>query len=208
VVHTSAIPLGSEWIDIRRLDAAAVNNHLRVATLGPQLTSSEIAARYLIALLEEKYGLRGEVTIYTSFDDASEAVMDCSASAILVANAYSGINNYYMDARLALGAVFIHPTPPYGLAGLPQVEPSQPWRIAVHPACLPLLNEMVPKTQCFEQIFASSTSAAAQMVLDKEAHLALTNAEAARKLGLHFISHTRPIQMLWSLFVQLRPRIT
>jgi hypothetical protein len=204
VTTTSMIPLGSEWIDIRRLDAVAVNDHLRVATLGPRFTSSDIAVRYFTELLEHKYGLRGEVAIYATFDEAASAVIAGSASAIVVANAYSGVNSYYMDARLALAAVFIHPTPPYGLAGMPEVKLPQCCRIAVHPACIPLLNEMVPRTQFYEEVIAPSTSTAATMVLNKEVDLALTNAEAVRELGLCFISHTRRIQMVWSLFVRSR----
>jgi len=161
-----------------------------------------MAARHFTELLEGRYGLCGEVATYATFNDAAGAVMDGSASAIVVANAFSGVNIYYMDARLVLAAVFIHPTPPYGLAGMPQVRPPQCCRIAVHPACMPLLEEMVPKTQSYEEVVAPSTSAAAMMVLNKEVDLALTNAEAVRELGLSFVSHTRPIQMVWSVFVR------
>lgn len=196
------IPLGSEWIDIRRLDAVAVGERLRIATLGPRLTSSDTAARYLADLLQAKYGLRGEVATYPTFHDAADAVLEGSASAIVVANAYSGVNSYYMDFRLALAAVFVHPTPPYGLAGRPHVEIPRSCRIAVHPATLPLLDEMVPKDREYEAVTASSTSAAAVMVLNQEVDLALTNGEVVRELGLAFVSHVRPIQMVWSLFVR------
>ena len=45
-----------------------------------------------------------------------------------------------------------------------------------------------------------STSRAAQAVLLKEADIALTTEIAARLHKLNFISSTRPIQMLWSVF--------
>lgn len=196
------IPLGSEWIDISRLDAVAVERHVHIATLGPRFTSSDRAARHLIDLLETRHGLHGEVATYATFNDAADAVRDGSASGMLVANAYDGVNNYYMDYRLALAAVFIHPTPPYGLAGMPHVEPPRRCRIAVHPACLPLLDEMVPKGRSYEPVIAPSTSAAALMVLHDEVDLALTNGEAVKELGLSFVTRTRPIQMVWSLFVR------
>src|SRR6185437_13016441 len=114
----SMIPVGSEWTDVRRLDSVAVENHLRLATLGPPLTSSDFASRYFTALLRAKYGRSAEVAVYPSFEAAASAVLDGSASALIVANAYSGVNTFYMDVRFALAAVFIHPTPPYGLAAL------------------------------------------------------------------------------------------
>ncbi len=159
------IPLGSQWLDIRLLDAAATGDHLRLATLGPLLTSSDFASRYFTGLLERQYGLTGEVLIHSSFEDAAQSVLEDRASALVVANAYSGINTFYMDRRFALAAVFIHPTPPYGL------------------------------------VLASSTSAAAGMVRRQEVEMALTNAEVVEELGLRFVSHTRRIQMVWSVFV-------
>lgn len=195
------IPLGSQWLDIRLLDAAATGDHLRLATLGPLLTSSDFASRYFTGLLERQYGLTGEVLIHSSFEDAAQSVLEDRASALVVANAYSGINTFYMDRRFALAAVFIHPTPPYGLAALPGAQPVGRCRIAVHPACVPLLKEMVPSDQPYEAVLASSTSAAAGMVRRQEVEMALTNAEVVEELGLRFVSHTRRIQMVWSVFV-------
>jgi hypothetical protein len=196
------IPLGSEWIDIRRLDAIAADSGIHLATLGPRLTSSDAAAHYLVELLESKYGLCGEVMHFATFSEAAEAVLAGGASALLVANADNDVNHYYMDHRLALAATFVHPTPPYGLAGVPGSVLPDRCRIAVHPACIPLLDEMVPPSQAYERVIAMSTSAAAHMVVNREVDLALTNGNAVQEAGLRFVSHTRPIQMVWSLFVR------
>ncbi len=74
-------------------------------------------------------------------------------------------------------------------------------RLSTHPAPVALVNELLPDryTVC-ELRFANSTSAAAAHARDRETDLALTNKPAAEAYALEFISRTRPIRMLWSVF--------
>ena len=175
---------------------------LRVATLGPSGTSSEIAASYVCEFSGEKFGSDGEVMLCPSFEDASEAVLRGHATAVIVANAYSEVNELYMNPALFLAGAFILPTPDYGMVASPDVPVPLKVRVATHPAPAALVNELVPPSFMIDETLpASSTSEAARMVAQGEVDLALTNETSAREHRLRFVSPKRPIRMLWSVFV-------
>lgn len=56
-----------------------------------------------------------------------------------------------------------------------------------------------------EILYAASTSAAAYQARRRETDLALTTQPAAKANELEFISRTRPIRMLWSVFTLAAP---
>lgn len=75
--------------------------------------------------------------------------------------------------------------------------------IATHPAPTPLIYQLLPEDFGIKEIVNRlSTSASALAVVNDEVHAALTTAKAADAYGLNFISATRPIRMLWSVFTR------
>ncbi|QFR03005.1 hypothetical protein F9278_34650 [Streptomyces phaeolivaceus] len=119
-----------------------------------------------------------------------------------MANAYRSVSKFYMDAELTLAGVFVMDTPPYGIAvrrGSGPV-PDSP-TIASHPAPVPIITQLLPQRHATHKVLHStSTSAAAIAAVDGTADLALTTLPSVRQYGLEFISGTRPIRMVWSVF--------
>ena len=175
---------------------------LRVATLGPSGTSSEIAASYVCALSGERLVVDGEVMLCPSFEEASEAVLGGRATAVVVANAYTKVNDLYMNPDFFLAGAFIMPTPDYGVVAPPDIPVPLKVRVATHSAPAALVDELIPPSFMVDETLpVSSTSEAARMVAQGEVDLALTNETSAREHCLRFVSRTRPIRMLWSVFV-------
>lgn len=173
-----------------------------IGTLGPPGTSSEVAAK--------RYGLRMtgpdgppvDIRLYDTYEDAGEALRLREVSHIVVANAYKAVYQFYMDPNVELAGVFVMDTPLYGIAmrrGAGPV-PDVPI-IASHPSPEPIIAQLLPDPHAtYKVIHHDSTSAAARAVVDGTSDLALTTTPAAQLHGLEFISRTRPIRMVWSVF--------
>ncbi|MBA2442267.1 MAG: hypothetical protein H0V53_07680 [Rubrobacter sp.] len=175
---------------------------LRMATLGPQGTSSERAAYELLEVCETDAACIGEVSLYPSFEEAARSVMEGESAAVVVANAYSEVNALYMSPRFFLAGAFMSVTPDYGLVVSGKAPIPLCVSVATHPAPAALVGELAPPSLLVQQTLqASSTSEAAKMVADGKVDLALTNETSAREYSLRFISPKRPIRMLWSVFV-------
>ncbi|MFD9992109.1 hypothetical protein ACFWXT_29815, partial [Bacillus cereus] len=87
-----------------------------VATLGPSGTSSQLAAERLIGRLVAD-GIPGTgAELFPSYEDAAAAVLGGGADLMVVANAYAGISDFYMNTRLCLAGAFHNRTPLYGIA--------------------------------------------------------------------------------------------
>ncbi|MFG1643789.1 prephenate dehydratase domain-containing protein [Amycolatopsis sp. NPDC049252] len=172
----------------------------RVATLGPAGTSSEQAAKFLNTRINPSQD-QPDPLLLPSYEEAAEAVLRGFAELLLVANAYHDISEFYMDARLVLAGAYHFETPLYGIATVPDRTLDGPIRIASHPAPVPLIKQLVPDSLTVaEVVLARSTSAAALAAQSGEVDAALTTQPAAEQYGLSFISPTRPISMLWSVF--------
>lgn len=171
-----------------------------IATLGPTGISSEAAGKHLLTAVGFPEDTRF-VELYPSYEAALDAVIKGDAVRLLVANAYHGINKFYMDLRLDLERAFVFDTPDYGLAALRGVPIPLMCQVTTHPAPRDLVTQLIPPSYVIKEThLASSTSAAAQRVTTGKADLALTTQPAADIYGLQFISPTRPIRMLWSVF--------
>lgn len=181
------------------IDSAAADARGPIATLGPPGTSSEAAGHRLAALL----GTAARTELYPSYEDACAAVLAGRAARLLVANAYHGVNEFYMNQALALERVFVLDTPQYGLASRPNAALPLACAVVTHPAPRPLVRQLMPPGYGVNRVdYATSTSAAAERVAEGDVDLALTTKPAAHRHGLRFISPTRPIRMLWSVFVK------
>lgn len=189
------------WIDTALTNGPPLDT---IGTLGPAGTSSEQAALYL-------WATRGRPTtpgirLYDTYEQAGEALHERAVSHLLIANAYAGVHSFYMDPTLRLAGAFLHDTPHYGIAVAPgHLVPEHP-RVATHPAPVALVAELLPEKYGTARIHhATSTSAAADQARRGEVDLALTTLPAAKAHGLVFISRTRTIRMLWSVFGLLDP---
>jgi hypothetical protein len=75
--------------------------------------------------------------------------------------------------------------------------------VATHPAPEPLIDQLMPsRFRLTETIKSGSTSLAAAAVSQGEVDLALTTAPAAVRHDLFFVSGSRYIRMLWSIFTR------
>lgn len=180
-----------------RIEAACVG------TLGPAGTSSEKAASYLWPRLPgADADSEPKLALYDQYEEAANALRKGEVSHFVVANAYNAVNEFYMDTRVALAAVFYMETPLYGIArNIGHCVPERP-TVASHPAPVPLVGQLMPAPyEPGEISLMSSTSAAARAACERRVDLALTTEQAADYYGLEFISRTRTIQMVWSVFV-------
>ncbi|MGW0364895.1 prephenate dehydratase domain-containing protein [Streptomyces sp. NPDC002990] len=186
----------SDWIDTALTYGPSVDT---IGTLGPAGTSSEQAALYLWA--DRGRGAVPDIRLYDTYEQAGEALREGAVSHLVIANAYAGVHSFYMDPKLRFAGAFLFDTPHYGIAVSPGHPIPKRARIATHPAPLALVGELLPEEYTVEEIlYATSTSAAAGQARRRETDLALTTQPAALANDLEFISRTRPIRMLWSVF--------
>ncbi|MFJ2796533.1 MULTISPECIES: prephenate dehydratase domain-containing protein [unclassified Streptomyces] len=173
-----------------------------IATLGPSGTSSEVAAEVVWNSLDHDTKSARNIKLHRTYEDAAAVLLNSDVGYLVVANAYSGINEFYMDTRLTLAGTFVMDTPHYGIVRIPgRPVPDSP-EIATHPAPRALVDQLLPTRFTEPSIVqVTSTSAAAQAVLDGVTDLALTTAPSAELHGLEFISRKRVIRMLWSVFI-------
>jgi ABC-type amino acid transport substrate-binding protein len=144
-----------------------------------------------------------QIGLCDQYEEAADRLLSGDCELVVVANAYANIERFYMDPGLRLAAVFVKDTPHYGIAAVPGASIGQKASVVTHPAPRALVQELLPERfDLAEVVFASSTSAAAEAVAKGEAPLALTTSLAARLHGLEFLSRTRPIRMVWSVFTR------
>jgi prephenate dehydratase len=174
-----------------------------IATLGPAGTSSEAAARHVW----ERFAPRDaapdarRVVLFDTYEECLDALRQGEQTMSVVANAYAGVSEFYMSPEVYLWGAFVLDTPPYGIASATPRIPSGSLRLVTHPAPAPLIGQLLPRAiDRIDVAFAASTSSAAREVRAGRADLALTTESAAALHGLHFVSPTRTIRMLWSVF--------
>jgi len=181
---------------------------LVIATLGPAGTSSEAAACYLADYLSAAWADRlGDphwypVKLFGRYELAADSVLDGSSSLLLVANAYHSVSTFYMDPALSVQGVYCFDTPQYGIATRSGRLPGGPIAIASHPAPIPIIGQLLDPThtRAATVVRCDSTSAAAAEAANGGTDAALTTAPAAAEYGLTFVTRTRNIRMVWSVF--------
>ncbi|NIL64850.1 hypothetical protein HCB39_27665 [Salinispora arenicola] len=119
-----------------------------------------------------------------------------------MANAYKAVHEFYMDPGFQLAVVFVLDTPMYGIAkrrgaGAPPPSPT----IASHPSPVPIIGQLLNGSGAHVVMIADSTRSAALAAAEGRVDLALTTAPAAQLYDLEFITRTRCIRMVWSVFV-------
>ncbi|MEU6816842.1 prephenate dehydratase domain-containing protein [Streptomyces sp. NPDC046860] len=200
--YRSDVSDGQEITDVA-LFRLPLTAPLRITSLGPAGTSSEQACRALQSRLLQRGHESVRIDLCDRYEEAADRLVSGAGELAVVANAYAGIERFYMDPALRLAAVFVKDTPHYGIAARPGAKIVGKASVVTHPAPRALIGELLPdRIDVAEVVFASSTSAAARSVAEGEVPLALTTAPAARLHGLEFLSRTRPIRMVWSAFTR------
>jgi prephenate decarboxylase len=175
-----------------------------LSTLGPSGTSSEATAKYLLNQLVGNHS--SQCILYPSFEESTQSLLDGRSNLLLVANAYQRIDQIYMHPQITPLFAVLHPTPNYGIAKRRcDVNLKRKVKIATHHAPSSLMQYLIRDWDLnYKMILVDSTSQAAINVQQGRADLCMTNTTSAEKYDLEFISPTRPIYMLWSLFGRLR----
>lgn len=179
-----------------------------MGTLGPPGTSSELAAKTLASRFGEPDSGKADsgsprVRLFDTYEKAGVALRARLVTHLVVANAYKAVHEFYMDPDLQLSMVFVLDTPMYGIAkprgaGTPPPSPT----IASHPSPVPIIGQLLSGSDTHVVVPTDSTSAAALAAAEGRVDLALTTAPAAQRYGLEFITRTRFIRMVWSVFVR------
>ncbi|WP_331106591.1 hypothetical protein [Archangium sp.] len=176
------------------------HGEMRIATLGPEGTSSAEAGRALTTCSPGG----GHCELFPTYEEAAEAVLGGRADYLLVANAYAHINHFYISDRLIVVGAFPFATPPYGVAVDPtRVRLASTSNLASHPAPLHLAEEWFRHSEHKPRfVTMSSTSEAALAVARGEVSACITTEVARKRTGLAFITRTKRIRMLWSVFTR------
>lgn len=172
----------------------------RVCTLGPEGTSSEQAMRAFVRHIKGK----PECQLFNTYEEAAGMVITDKADFLIVANAYPGINHFYISNHLIAAGVFPMQTPQYGVAVRPDSgDFPKEFIAASHPATCHLARQWFHNSPHRIQLQdVSSTSEAAHMVAHGLAHACITTEIARARFKLSFVSPTIAINMLWTAFVR------
>lgn len=177
------------------------NFNIEISTLGPTGTSSENAANHFLNLLAIR---NKNIYLRETFEESMQDVYNKKSDLFIVANAYKKIDRFYMYPKNFLYSSFICDTPDYGLACLDDntcLNDHDTIDIITHPAPVSLIPWFLNSKKITYKIHvSSSTSKAAESVANKDFLFCVTNRIAAQKHNLSFISRTKPINMLWSVF--------
>lgn len=189
----------SNWND-RLFSSLFFLDQLEIATLGPSGTSSEASAEYLLSSLKAEHG---KYLLFPSYEEAYESLVSGVSNVLLVANAYKGIDKFYMSKDIKFLFPFVFETPLYGVAKRPceELDTGRPLIIATHHAPSSLLPWFLADFDMnYEVLLVNSTSEAAVKLQNGDVDLCLTTENAVKKYNIEFISPTRTILMLWSVF--------
>ncbi|MBI6548330.1 hypothetical protein H8A87_06220 [Xenorhabdus sp. VLS] len=182
-----------------------------IATLGPEGTSSQSAAKHLSNLI----GKPLDILLFDTFELAFEYVEKNESCILLVANAYQRVDNFYMNENTLLLGSFFYSPPNYYLgcntllALEKKIAEQQTIKIATHHAPLSRLRGLIESTEDkilgisdahLEIEVTSSTSNGARLVANGDVDCCLANADAIKHYGLTAISQPLHIEMTWVVF--------
>lgn len=172
-----------------------------VATLGPAGTSSELATSHLLSSILRKQDAK--FSLFSSYEESFDSLLKRDNNLLVVANAYERVDKFYMSIETKFLFSFVFDTPLYGVAKVPDYElpKTRPLRIATHHAPSSLIPWFLSNSRLtYKIVLVNSTSQAALSAQRGEVDLCVTNLDSAQRYGVDFISPTRSIRMLWSVF--------
>jgi len=169
----------------------------RYVTLGPNGTSSSHA----VNMLAESYPAK--IHLFDTFEKAALEVTDQpTETGLVVANAYSNINKFYISYDLIPAGAYFHDTPAYVIAAKTIEVLNHPrLKLATHPAPSHLVDEVLDHPDV-QKLYVDSTYLAAQLTQRGQCDACLTTSVAAKMLGLDTLAVAIPaIPMLWTVFI-------
>ncbi|WP_326698624.1 hypothetical protein OG909_15610 [Streptomyces sp. NBC_01754] len=181
-----------------------------LGTLGPDGTSSQLAARFLA----QQHGL--SVELFVTFDEVLERLVDRKIDYALVPSAYQGLTRFHWHRDLRLQAFFPQATPEYGIAGRAGTAADlgphgTPVTVAAMWEVRRIYAEVVPAALSDREVRwveAVSTQHAAEIVARGGAELAVTNAPGIHAHGLRWVAVRPGAEILWTLFGPAAPART
>lgn len=186
--------------DIFRSDCQVKSIH----TLGPQFTSSHLAAIELMR--RAKCDLA--IELHERFENILQLAPDgeISSALALVPSAYAGANNFFMSEKTVLIGCVCIDTPPYHLAWRrgrqnPFLYGTGEVSIATHPAPINLIKRLLVGDIKYKPVCYNSTVLSAIAANRGETDAALCNLNTINTYGMEYSPDGIPINMTWSLFL-------
>lgn len=172
-----------------------------INTLGPDLTSSHLTAKFLLQGVESK----PEIILHDTFEEILKIAGQMPSNELaIVPSAFRGVDAFFMSENCDFLGCFFHPTPPYHFAWNPGQDPFKDEshiKIATHPAPIGMIHRLLKLRRNWELVETTSTVAAANKVLSGECQVAFCNYTTAVHLGLVVSKYGEPIKMPWNLFL-------
>ena len=166
-----------------------------IATLGPEGTCSEVAARCYI----EQNNLHGyKLNLYSSFELAIDTLLKSNANLVVIPSAYSSLSeilfsNYY---KIEIIDAFMLKTPDLVIATTRKDKLPRKLSISSHSSPAWLVKNHYPEAKI---IRAKSNSDAAQLVLQDKSDACLTTIICAEKNSLNVLHNYKGINMSWNV---------
>ena len=180
---------------------------IQICTLGPQGTSSNYAAKYLISNLD-KNNNRSEIILKEDFHMIYNELHKKKVNYALIPAAYENITDFFWNKEFENIFNFILETPNYGLVckKSSNFRKKEKIKVSTVPAVQNLIGffaEELLSEKKLKQINTNSTTEAVIFLLENKVDIALTN-QTSFKLykdrGLKFISKKHSVKILWSIF--------
>jgi len=186
---------------------------VEITTLGPEGTSSDQAAKYLVKQLYKwSSNCDYNIILLNTFQGVFKYLVENKKGYVLIPNAYENINEFYWNPNFSNVLNFLFSTPKYGLIKKIQNDcmGRQKLKIASCPAVQGiykyLLQDLLTEKD-IEIIKTDSTVETVQYILEDKADIGITNESAFKVCGkndIEFISDTYNTKIVWSLFEYIK----
>ncbi len=186
--------------DILRPDYLVKSIH----TLGPQLTSSHLAASELMRRAKCDLAIK----LHDSFENILQPKLNgkTTGTLILVPSAYAMASDFFMSEKTILVGCACIDTPPYHLAWLrgkknPFLDKTREISIATHPAPVKLIKLILAGDVRYKPVYYNSTVHSAMAAIQEETCAALCNLNTINAYGMDYNPKGITINMTWNLFL-------
>lgn len=177
-------------------ESRKIQNIIKIATLGPEGTCSENAAKNFISKKE----LNAEIILKDSFQACLTALDKKEADIAIVPSAFEKLNELIFRNlnKIKITESFVLNTPALVIA---KNNAKEIKKVACHPAPFILIDNIFPKDKI---IFTSSNSISAIKTANKEVDACLTTEIAAKKNNLKLIKNFGEVPMSWNVFERIK----
>ena len=161
---------------------------MKIGTLGPTGTNSELAAKAYL----DKLGKHGTIILYETPEQCIEELKSGNIDSAILCVVYPKLNNIVFQnlEAIHMSDVFFFPTDDMVIAGNIQGT-----RACTHPAPVNLLGNV------YDIHFVNSNADAAIRCANGEFDLCVTTRSAATMNALDIVRNHGPVNMGWSIFV-------